>query len=301
MMLASSGEAADPANALPNPLAFCSRSAKPDPCAVRGSARTAAKPMIPGRMATPCGCFGRGAWSARFGSDALGFASAELRQRTSSRECTAARQTMDVFAPYKATLRPYGNSSTSTATLRPHDDFFDGLMSETQHPRSIRSFVTRAGRITEAQQRALEELWPVYGMEFQPRPLDLAALFGRDAPCTLEIGFGNGDNLIALASAHAQRNYLGIEVHRAGVGRVLLSARERGLSNLKVLCHDAVEVFGQQLAGECLDEVLILFPDPWPKKRHHKRRLIQGPFVELLAGRLKPAGLLRLATDWQPY
>jgi len=208
---------------------------------------------------------------------------------------------MDVFAPYKATLRPYGNSSTSTATLRPHDDFFDGLMSETQHPRSIRSFVTRAGRITEAQQRALEELWPVYGIEFQPRPVDLAALFGRAAPCTLEIGFGNGDNLIALASAHAQRNYLGIEVHRAGVGRVLLSARERGLSNLKVLCHDAVEVFGQQLAGECLDEVLILFPDPWPKKRHHKRRLIQGPFASLVASRLRQGGRLRLATDWQPY
>src|SRR5215467_13953170 len=122
-------------------------------------------------------------------------------------------------------------------------------MSETQHPRSIRSFVTRTGRITEAQQRALQELWPVYGVEFQPQPLDLPTLFGRNAPCTVEIGFGNGDNLIALASSHSERDYLGVEVHRAGVGRVLLSARERGLSNVKVICHDAVEVLGQQLAG----------------------------------------------------
>jgi tRNA (guanine-N7-)-methyltransferase len=174
-------------------------------------------------------------------------------------------------------------------------------MSEAQHPRSIRSFVTRAGRITEAQQRALQELWPVYGVEFQPEPLDLPVLFGRNAPCTVEIGFGNGDNLIALASSHAERNYLGIEVHRAGVGRVLLSADERGLSNVKVICHDAVEVLGQQLAGESLDEVLILFPDPWPKKRHHKRRLIQGSFATLAASRLRRGGLLRLATDWEPY
>ena len=174
-------------------------------------------------------------------------------------------------------------------------------MSENQHPRSIRSFVTRAGRITEAQQRALQELWPVYGIEFRPEPLDLGALFGRIAPCTVEIGFGNGDNLIEVASSHPERNYLGIEVHRAGVGRVLLSARERGLSNVKVICHDAVEVFAQQLAGDCLDEVLILFPDPWPKKRHHKRRLIQGPFARLVCSRLRQGGLLRLATDWQPY
>jgi len=174
-------------------------------------------------------------------------------------------------------------------------------MSDPQHPRSIRSFVTRAGRITEAQQRALQELWPLYGVEFQPGLLDPAILFGRNAPCTVEIGFGNGDNLISLAGSHAERNYLGIEVHRAGVGRVLLSAQERGLSNVKVICHDAVEVFGQQLAARCLDEVLILFPDPWPKKRHHKRRLIQGPFASLVAERLRPGGVLRLATDWLPY
>jgi tRNA (guanine-N7-)-methyltransferase len=167
--------------------------------------------------------------------------------------------------------------------------------------RSIRSFVTRSGRITEAQQRALQLLWPKYGIEFQACPLDLAATFGRVAPRVVEIGFGNGENLTALAAAQPERDFLGIEVHRSGVGRVLLAAEEQRLKNLRVICHDAVEVLEQQIPPQSLDEVLILFPDPWPKKRHHKRRLVQGPFVELLAGRLKPSGLLRLATDWQPY
>ncbi len=167
--------------------------------------------------------------------------------------------------------------------------------------RSIRSFVTRSGRITEAQQRALDLLWPQYGIEFEASPLDLAATFGRVAPRVVEIGFGNGENLTALAAAQPERDFLGIEVHRSGVGRVLLAAQERQLHNLRVICHDAVEVLEQQIPLQSLDEVLILFPDPWPKKRHHKRRLIQAPFVELLAGRLKTAGLLRLATDWQPY
>jgi tRNA (guanine-N7-)-methyltransferase len=167
--------------------------------------------------------------------------------------------------------------------------------------RAIRSFVTRSGRITDAQQRALDLLWPKYGIEFEASPLDLAAAFGRVAHRTLEIGFGNGDNLTALAAAHPERDFLGVEVHRSGVGRVLLAAEEHPLRNLRVICHDAVEVLEHQIPLQSLDEVLILFPDPWPKKRHHKRRLVQGPFVELLAGRLKAAGILRLATDWQPY
>jgi tRNA (guanine-N7-)-methyltransferase len=174
-------------------------------------------------------------------------------------------------------------------------------MSTVEHPRSIRSFVTRAGRITEAQQRALDELWPKYGLEFEPRTLDLDALFGRSAPRVAEIGFGNGENIAALATAHPERDYLGIEVHRAGVGRLMLAAEAAHLTNLRIVCHDAVEVFEQQLAAESLDEVLILFPDPWHKKRHHKRRLIQPPFVSLVVSRLKPRGLLRLATDWEPY
>jgi len=172
----------------------------------------------------------------------------------------------------------------------------------TEHPpRAIRSFVTRAGRITEAQQRALTELWPRYGIEYAPQPLDLPGLFGRQAPCTLEIGFGNGDNLLALARAHPQRDYLGVEVHRAGIGRLLLGLDLAGLGNARLLCHDAVEVLERQLPPASLDEILILFPDPWPKKRHHKRRLIQPVFADLVASRLRARGVLRLATDWEPY
>ncbi|HEV2285888.1 MAG TPA: tRNA (guanosine(46)-N7)-methyltransferase TrmB [Steroidobacteraceae bacterium] len=174
-------------------------------------------------------------------------------------------------------------------------------MPDTAHPRSIRSFVTRAGRITAAQERALEELWPAFGIDFAPRALELPAVFGRNAPCTLEIGFGNGENLVTLAAAHPARDYLGIEVHRPGVGRALLALKERGLSNVRLVCHDAVEVLERQIAPGSLDEVLILFPDPWPKKRHHKRRLVQAPFVALIARALAVGGTLHLATDWEPY
>lgn len=174
-------------------------------------------------------------------------------------------------------------------------------MSAAAHPRAIRSFVTRAGRITQAQQRALEVSWPKYGVEFSPARLDLDALFGRSAPRVVEIGFGNGENLATLASAHPERDYLGIEVHRAGVGRLMLAAEAAQLANVRIACHDAVEVFERQLAPGSLDEVLILFPDPWHKKRHHKRRLIQAPFVTLLASRMKAGSVLRLATDWEPY
>lgn len=159
----------------------------------------------------------------------------------------------------------------------------------------------RGGRITEAQQRALESLWPRFGIEYGPEPLDFQAVFGRSAPITLEIGFGNGDNLADLAQLHPERNYLGVEVHRPGVGRLLLHLQERQLSHVRAICHDAVEVLRSQVALHTLDEVLILFPDPWPKKRHHKRRLLQAPFVELVAARLRPGGVLRFATDWQPY
>ena len=169
-------------------------------------------------------------------------------------------------------------------------------------PRSIRSFVIRAGRVTDAQQRAMNELWPLYGLDFDPlRGLDLAAIFGRDAPRTLEIGFGNGENLATLAAVHRARDYLGIEVHRAGIGRLLQGARDAQLANLRVISHDAVEVLEQSIAPGALDEVLILFPDPWHKKRHHKRRIVQPAFVALLADRLRAGGRLSLATDWQPY
>jgi tRNA (guanine-N7-)-methyltransferase len=167
--------------------------------------------------------------------------------------------------------------------------------------RSIRSFVMRAGRMTVGQSRALEDLWPRYGVAYSPVPLDPAALFGRDAPRTLEIGFGNGEHLANLAQAHPERDYLGIEVHRPGVGHLLMLAQTRELTNVRVSDHDAVEVLSQQLPAASLDEVLVLFPDPWHKKRHHKRRLIQPPFVELVASRLKTGGVFKLATDWEEY
>ena len=174
-------------------------------------------------------------------------------------------------------------------------------MAATDHPRSIRSFVTRSGRITEAQQRALAQLWPKYGIEFASAPLVASALYGRDAPRTLEIGFGNGENLAALAQAHPERDFLGVEVHRPGVGRLLHGLESQQLTNVRLICHDAVEVLAQQIPAQWLQEILVFFPDPWPKKRHHKRRLIQGAFAELLAERLAPGGVLRIATDWQPY
>jgi len=174
-------------------------------------------------------------------------------------------------------------------------------MTGPEHPRAIRSFVTRSGRITEAQERALAALWPKYGVEFAPQPLDAHRLFGRDAPRTLEIGFGNGEHLLALAAAHPERDFVGVEVHRPGVGRLLLGLHQAALGNVRLLCRDAVEVLELQIPPGFLAELLILFPDPWPKKRHHKRRLIQPAFAALAASRLAPGGVLRLATDWEPY
>jgi tRNA (guanine-N7-)-methyltransferase len=184
-------------------------------------------------------------------------------------------------------------------------------MTDPGQPRSIRSFVTRAGRITGAQQRALEELWPKYGLP--PRPgeashgggpaasLALAALFGRDAPRTLEIGFGNGENLAAIAAAHPERDFLGVEVHLPGIGRLLRALEEQRLGNVRLICQDAAVVLRERIAPGSLEEILILFPDPWPKKRHHKRRLVQSAFVASAADALASGGTLRLATDWQPY
>jgi len=172
---------------------------------------------------------------------------------------------------------------------------------QSPHARSVRSYVTRAGRLTVAQERALATLLPKFGVAFDSQPLDLDALFGRRAPRIMEIGFGNGDHLAALAKAHPQCDYLGVEVHRPGVGHLLRAIEALELGNLRILCHDAVEVLEQQIPRSALDEVLILFPDPWPKKRHRKRRLIQRPFVALLSERLKKGGVLRLATDWEPY
>lgn len=167
--------------------------------------------------------------------------------------------------------------------------------------RPIRSFVLRAGRMTVAQSRALEHHWPRYGMEAGSEPLDLPQLFGRDAPRTLEIGFGNGDNLLALAAAHPEQDFIGAEVHAPGVGQLLHKAAEAGLNNLRVSRQDAMELLRDRISAESLDTILVLFPDPWHKKRHHKRRLVNAAFGDLAASRLKPGGTLQLATDWTPY
>jgi tRNA (guanine-N7-)-methyltransferase len=170
-----------------------------------------------------------------------------------------------------------------------------------QTPRHIRSFVLRAGRMTPAQQRALAELWPSYGVDLGGEALDLERIFGRRAPRCLEIGFGVGEVIGSLAENHPHIDYLGIEVHRPGVGRLLLRAAQTGVRNLRVICHDAVEVLKDNIPDVSFDEILVFFPDPWHKKRHHKRRLIDPPFVELLAAKLRGGGVLRLATDWQAY
>jgi tRNA (guanine-N7-)-methyltransferase len=168
-------------------------------------------------------------------------------------------------------------------------------------PPGIRSFVRRQGRMTPAQRRALAELLPRYGVPLVAAALDPEALFGRRAPITLEIGFGMGDTLLQMAAAAPELDFLGIEVHRPGLGRLLAGLATRGLDNVRVIEGDAVQVLTQMLAEDVLDRLLLLFPDPWPKKRHHKRRLLQAPFVELAARRLRLGGLFHAATDWEPY
>ena len=175
-------------------------------------------------------------------------------------------------------------------------------MSETTPPlRTVRSFVRRQGRVTAAQERALEELWPRFGIEADGTPLDLDAVFGRHAPRVLEIGFGNGDTLAAMAAASPETDFLGIEVHRPGVGRLLHHVGQQGLTNVRVMCADAVEVLEKQIPDGALDAVHLYFPDPWHKTRHHKRRLVQPPFVERIRHKLKPGGHFHLATDWDDY
>ncbi len=167
--------------------------------------------------------------------------------------------------------------------------------------RRIRSFVRRQGRLTKGQQHALDNYWPVMGVEFDGKPLDFAALFGREAPVTLEIGFGMGASLVAMAQANPHQNFLGIEVHSPGVGACLSAAHEAGVSNLRVMCHDAVEVLDMMVPDNSLAMVQLFFPDPWHKARHNKRRIVQVPFAEKVKGKLKPGGIFHMATDWEPY
>lgn len=168
------------------------------------------------------------------------------------------------------------------------------------HP-PIRSYVLRQGRLSNAQQRACATLLPVFGIPFATQVVDLDRVFGRRAPRYVEIGFGMGETTAAIAAAHPQNDYLGIEVHTPGVGSLLKLLGERNLRNVRIVQHDAVDVLQHMLAPESVDGAHIFFPDPWPKKRHHKRRLIQPAFVALLASRLRPGSHVHVATDWQEY
>ncbi len=174
-------------------------------------------------------------------------------------------------------------------------------MTENKSLRTIRSFVRREGRLTASQQRALEQLWPLFSLPQDDTMLDLNTIFERDAPKVLEIGFGNGTTLAEMAKNQTDHDFIGVEVHRPGVGQLLRLIEQYALTNLRVECGDAVELLKTRIADNSLDKVQIFFPDPWHKKRHNKRRIIQPAFVELLAKKLKPGGQLHLATDWQDY
>ncbi len=168
--------------------------------------------------------------------------------------------------------------------------------------RPIRSFVLRGDRLTSAQERAFEELWPLYGIDWSPGgPLDPRDLYGNARPVNLEIGFGNGETLARMAEAASDVNWLGIEVHRPGVGHLLLEIDQRDLKNLRVIRQDAVELLTQALAPASLERVQLYFPDPWPKKKHHKRRILNPAFVQILARVIRPGGIFHAATDWEPY
>jgi len=167
--------------------------------------------------------------------------------------------------------------------------------------RTIKSYVLRAGRMGTGQMRAFERYGPKFLIPYRPERLDVQAAFGRSAPLILEIGFGMGDATAHIAALMPERNFLCCEVHEPGVGALLKQVGERELSNIRIVQHDAVEVLAHMLVPNALDGIHIFFPDPWHKKRHHKRRLIQPPLVAQLASRLKPGGYLHLATDWQPY
>jgi len=170
---------------------------------------------------------------------------------------------------------------------------------ETHRP--IRSFTLRRGRITQAQRRAFDQLLPAFGVPYAAGPIDLVRIFNRDAPTVLEIGCGMGETTVAIAQARPDINFLGVEVFAAGVGALLKSIEERQVINVRSVHHDAVEVLRDMIAPDSLAGIHVFFPDPWPKKRHHKRRLLQSPFVSLLAARLAPHGYVHCATDWQDY
>ncbi|MGM0480724.1 MAG: tRNA (guanosine(46)-N7)-methyltransferase TrmB [Pseudomonadota bacterium] len=170
-----------------------------------------------------------------------------------------------------------------------------------KYVRTVRSFVKREGRLTKGQATAIERHWPNMGLELQQGKLSLPQVFGNDNPVTFEIGFGMGYSLVEMAQQDPERNFIGVEVHEPGVGACLMAAGEAGVDNLRIFNDDAVVVLEQCIADASLDRVQIFFPDPWHKKRHHKRRIIQPEFIEKLVVKIQRGGILHLATDWQNY
>lgn len=168
--------------------------------------------------------------------------------------------------------------------------------------RKIRSFVRREGRLTKGQQRALDQLFPLYGLKpDENEQINFASIFNNEHPVHLEIGFGNGQSLTHMADSLPEVNFVGIEVHRPGVGNALLQIEKQSLENVRVICEDAVDVINHHIPDNSLAAVYIFFPDPWHKKRHHKRRLVQVDFIETLKTKLQPGGILHFATDWEDY
>jgi len=195
--------------------------------------------------------------------------------------------------------------------LRPLRVLFFSLMNDqdnqsartetVQHRTKIRSFVRREGRFTLSQKQALEENWKAFGIEYDKQKINFPLLFGRHAYTVLEIGFGNGQTLTKMAATYPEINYLGIEVHRPGVGQLLKQLRDEEINNVRIMTHDAKDVLINKISDASLDALYLFFPDPWPKSKHHKRRLVQTDFVQLIATKLKIGGLFHVATDWQDY
>lgn len=184
---------------------------------------------------------------------------------------------------------------------QPNTEPQDDELQENKYLRRIRSFVLREGRLTKGQQRSLDLFWPTMGLEHQATPYDMKAVFGREADLVLEIGFGMGKSLVQMAKASPDKDFIGIEVHKPGVGACLGEAETEGVKNLRVFEHDAIEILNDSIADNSLSTVQLFFPDPWHKKRHHKRRIVQAEFAQLLRRKLKIGGVFHVATDWENY
>jgi tRNA (guanine-N7-)-methyltransferase len=167
--------------------------------------------------------------------------------------------------------------------------------------RTIKSYVKRKGRITDGQNQAINKLWPRYGIDYSSKSLDFSLIFENNNPVHLEVGFGDGESLITQAASNPNKNYLGIEVHDPGIGRCLMNIEKYGLTNIKLSSHDAIEVINDQINQDTIERVNLYFPDPWPKKKHHKRRIVQPTFLDMIGNRLKEGGTFNIATDWAAY